>query len=177
MTTTSVNEQKWPAFSRPVAMVPRLIVGNGCEIVRRRRSAARGWIVGAGVSAALTAAAVAPAVAQAASGRLLMVCLNERTGSSNLFRSAPRRCGVHFANRPFDGDNIAPLAAIHWSGWGRPVARGHGTFHGNMDYTAPSTIVVSRPRRCSNGTRHYTWASVTTRGIGKFSGPLAACRR
>ena len=147
---------------------------------RRRQSTGWGWIVGVGLWATLasgTAAAVAPAIAQADSGRTLMACLNERTDSSNVFRTAPRSCAVHFANKPFDGNDIAPLAAIHWSGWGRSVARGHGTFHGNMNYTAPSTVVVSRPRRCANGTRDYTRATVTTRGIGRFSGPLAACRR
>ena len=51
------------------------------------------------------------------------------------------------------------------------VARGHGTFHSNTNYTAPSTVVVSRPRQHANGTRDHTWASVTTRGIGHFSGP------
>lgn len=127
-------------------------------------------------SAAVPAVAVvAPAIAHVASRRTLMACLNERTDSGNMFRSAPRSCAVHFANEPFGGNDIAPLAAIRWSGWGRSVARGQGTFHGNMNYTAPSTVVVSRPRRCSIGTRDYTWASVKTRGIGSFSGPLA-CR-
>ena len=120
--------------------------------------------------------AVAPAVAQAGSGRTLMACLNVRTGSSNVFRTAPRSCAVHFANKPFDSDNIAPLTAIRWSGWGRSVARGRGTFHGNMNDTAPSTVVVSRPRQCPNGTRNYSWASITTRGSTTFSGPLSACR-
>jgi hypothetical protein len=146
---------------------------------RHGRGTARGWLVVGGLSAAVAAVAagaVGPAIAQAGSGRTLMACLNERTDSGNVFRSAPRSCAVHFANKPFDGNDIAFVAAIRWSGWGGPVARGHGTFHGNIDYTAPSTVVVSRPRRCSNGTRDYTWASVKTRGIGSFSGPLAACR-
>jgi hypothetical protein len=122
-----------------------------------------------------TAAAIAPSIAQAGSGQTLMACENARTGTGNVFRSAPRSCALHFANKPFDGDDTAPLGAIGWSGWGASVARGHGTFHGNMDYTAPSTVVVSRPRRCSNGTRNYTWATIATRGISGFSGPLAAC--
>jgi len=146
---------------------------------RRRRSAAQGWILGVGASVAMAAGAataVLPTIAQADSGRTLMACLNDRTDTSNVFRSAPRSCAVHFANKPFDGDNIAPLGAIRWSGWGGPVARGRGTFHGNMDYTAPSRVVVSRPRPCPNGTQNYTWASITTSGIGNVSGPLAGCR-
>jgi hypothetical protein len=136
-------------------------------------------MVGMGVSFVLVAGAataVVPAIAQASSGRTLMACLNDRTDTSNVFLSAPRSCAVHFATKPFAGNDIAPVGAIRWSGWGGSVARGRGTFHGNMDYTAPSTVVVSRPRRCSNGTQNYTWASITTRGIGSFSGPLAACR-
>ena len=146
---------------------------------RRHRSTARGWIVGVGLSATLvagTAAAIAPAIAQGRPGRTLMACVNERTDSGNVFRRAPRQCAVHFANKPFDGDDIAFVAAISWSGWGKSVARGYGTFHGNMDYTAPSTVVVTRPRRCPNGTRNYTRATITTRGLGTFSWPLAACR-
>jgi hypothetical protein len=145
---------------------------------RRRRSGAQGWIVGMGMSFVLfagAAAAVVPAIAQAGSGRTLMACLNDQTDTSNVFLSAPRSCAVHFANKPFDGNDIAPVGAIRWSGWGGSVARGRGTFHGNMDYTAPSTVVVSRPRRCPNGTQNYTRASITTGGIGSFSGPLAAC--
>jgi hypothetical protein len=139
----------------------------------------RGWIVGVSLSAATaagTAATVAPAIAEAGSGRTLMACVNPRTDNSNVFRRAPRRCIVHFAHKPYDGDTMAPVSAIHWSHWGRSVARGHGTFHGNMNYKAPSTIVVSRPRRCRNGTRDYTRATITTRGLGTSSGPLAACR-
>lgn len=146
---------------------------------RRHRSTAQGWIAGVGLAAtvaAATAAAIAPAIAKARLGRTLMACVNVRTDSGNVFLRAPGQCAVHFANKPFDGNDIAPVAAIRWSGWGRSVARGHGTFHGNMDYTAPSTVVVSRPRRCPNGTRNYTRATITTRGLGRFSGPLAACR-
>jgi hypothetical protein len=146
---------------------------------QRRRSRAQRRIVGMGVSLVLVAGAagaVVPAIAQASSGRTLMACVNDRTDTSNVFLSAPPSCAVHFANKPYDGDDIAPVGAIRWSGWGGPVARGRGTFHGNMDYRAPSTVVVSRPRRCANGTQNYTWASITTGEIGSFSGPLAACR-
>jgi hypothetical protein len=148
--------------------------------VAHRFGLIQSWITRVGLSAALAtgaAAAVTPAIAQTSSGRTLMSCLNLHTTSRYVFRSAPRRCAVHFATKPFDGDNIAFVVAIRWSAWGGSVARGHGTFRGNMDYTAPSTVVVSRPRRCSNGSRNYTRASITTRGIGTFSGPLAACHR
>jgi hypothetical protein len=146
---------------------------------RRFCSTGPSWILGVGVLVALTAGswgAIALGSAQARSGRMLMACAHWRTGIGNVFGRAPRRCALHFANKPFDGNDIAPVEGIRWSGWGKSVARGRGTFHGNMNYTAPSTIVVSRPRRCPNGTRNYTRASSTTRGIGKFSGPLAACR-
>jgi hypothetical protein len=116
----------------PSFKAPQPIVDNGCDMKRRRRSTGWGWIVGVGLSATLasgTAAAVAPAIAHTDSSRTLMACLNERTDNSNMFRTAPRNCAVHFANKPFDGNDIAPLAAIHWSGWGRSVARGRGTFH------------------------------------------------
>ena len=132
-----------------------------------------------GLSAAVaagTAAAIAPAIAQARPGRTLMSCVNLRTDSGNLFLRAPRQCAVHFADKPFDGNDIAFVAAIRWSGWGKSVARGNGTFRGNMAYTAPSTVVITRPRRCPNGTRNYTRATITTLGLGTFSGPLAACR-
>lgn len=145
----------------------------------KHRGLTRGLIFGAVLATALAAGTAAPLTrtfAQARLGQTFMSCVNVHTISSYVFRSAPRRCAVHFANKPFDGDDIALVAAIRWSGWGRSVARGHGTFHGNMNYAAPSTIVVSRRRRCPNGTRNYTRASITTRGIGRFSGPLAACR-
>jgi len=154
------------------------VVGKGWEMTQPGKNTARDWAVRTGLCAVLfagTAAAAAPTIAQAGSGQTLMACENARTGTSNVFRSAPRSCALHFANKPFGGDDTAPLGAIRWSGWGKSVARGHGTFHGNMDYTAPSTVVVNRPRRCSNGTRNYTWATIATRGIGSFSGPLAAC--
>jgi hypothetical protein len=145
-----------------------------------RRTAAHCSIVGIGLAVALitgVATAVTPETAQAHAGRAtLMACLNTRTDTGNVFLRAPRSCALHFANKPFDGNDIAPVGGIRWSGWGATVARGTGTFHGNMNYTTTSTIVVSRPRRCLNGTINYTSATITTRGIGTASGPLAACR-
>jgi hypothetical protein len=147
---------------------------------RRRRSAAHSRTVGIVVTAALVAGvatAGTPATAQVRGGSAtLMACLNTRTDTGNVFRRAPESCALHFANKPFDGNDIAPVGGIRWSDWGAAVARGIGTFHGNMNYTTASTIVVSRARRCPNGTSNYTWAAITTRGIGTASGPLAACR-
>jgi hypothetical protein len=64
----------------------------------------------------LTAAATASGATPASSGRTLMACLNQSTDSGNVFRSEPRTCAVHFANKPFDGNDIALLTAIRWSG-------------------------------------------------------------
>jgi hypothetical protein len=83
---------------------------------------------------------------------------------------------VHFANKPFDGNDMALLASIRWSGWGNSAARGHGTFHGNMKYTAPSTVVVSRPRRCSNGSRSLHPGVDHDPRDRQVLGPFAACR-
>ena len=69
MTTTSASEQRGQRFRVPSLGCRLLIGGNRCETTRRRRSAAREWIVGVGLSAVLatgTAAAVAPGSAQAA---------------------------------------------------------------------------------------------------------------
>jgi hypothetical protein len=128
-----------------------------------------------GALAAGIATVVAPAIADVSHGQTLMACVKPFDGNSYVFPRHPRHCLVHLANKPWDGNDIAPVEGIRWSHWGSYRARGHGTFHGNMNYTAPSTIVVSRPRRCRNGTRKYTRARITTRGIGTFSGPLAAC--
>jgi hypothetical protein len=89
------------------------------EMKRHRCSGAKGRIVGVGASFVLgagAAGAIVPAIAQAGSGRTLMACLNVRTDTSDVFRSAPTSCAVHFANRPFDGNDVAPVEAIRWSG-------------------------------------------------------------
>ncbi len=150
--------------------------------MERRSSEARvSVIVGVslvGVSlaafAAGTAAAVAPAIAEVSRGPTLMACVKPFDGNSYVFPRHPRHCAVHFANKPWDGNDIWPIEAIRWFGWGRYRARGHGTFRGNMGYTWPATIVVSRPRRGRNGTRKYTWATVIV--AHRSSGPLAGCR-
>jgi hypothetical protein len=142
-------------------------------------AAARAVLIRAGVAVVIGAGAVAglpPTLARASTGRTLMACVSLRTLDTYVFRSAPSNCVLHFSTKPFDGNDMAALGAIQWSGWGRGVARGHGIFHGNMDSTEPSTIVLSRLRRCPNGTRNYTQARITTQGIGIASGPLAACR-
>jgi hypothetical protein len=102
-----------------------------------------------------------------------MACVKPFDGNSYVFRRHPRFCIIHFANKPWAGVYLDAVSGIRWLHWGRYHARGHGTFHGNMNYTAPATIVVSRPRRCRNGTRNYTWATVIV--THKSSGPLAAC--
>lgn len=142
----------------------------------RSRPSTRGWIVGVSLSAALaagTAAVVAPAIADVSRGPTLMACVKPFDGNSYVFRRHPRFCIIHFANKPWAGVYLDAVSGIRWLHWGRYHARGHGTFHGNMNYTAPATIVVSRPRRCRNGTRNYTWATVIV--THKSSGPLAAC--
>jgi hypothetical protein len=146
---------------------------------RDRRSVARGWLLGVGlavVASAASAGALAPSLAQAGQGRTLMACVNLSTFDSSVFKQAPRTCVLHFSNKPYDGDDMAFVGSIRWSGWGTGLARGRGTFRGNMDYTSPATIVLMNKRRCRNGTRNYTRARITT-SLGSGSGPLAACRR
>jgi hypothetical protein len=148
--------------------------------MRRGLGVTRTRLAGVGLSAVLGLGAsigLTAAVARAGTGRTLMACVNLHTFSSNVFRRAPRSCVLHFSNKPYDGDDMAAVGSIRWSGWGTGTARGHGTFHGNMNYAAPSTIVLTNKRRCRNGTRNYTRARITTQGLGSFSGPLAACRR
>lgn len=140
---------------------------------------ARSWLVGVGLLITIGVSvgiALAPTIAQAGAGETLMACENWYTATSNVFSSAPQRCALHYSNRPFDGNDTAPIEGIRWSGWGTGLARGYGTFHGNMDYTSPATIVLTNKRRCRNGTRNYTQARLTT-SLGTSTGPLAACQR
>lgn len=144
---------------------------------RGSSSSIRIWLVGVALAAGIglaALAALAPARAPARTGRTLVACVNQRTLSTYVFRRAPRRCVLHFSNKPFDGKDMASVGWIHWIRWGSAIARGHGT---TGEVGGTTSIVLSQPRRCANGTRDYTHELIVILGHGSVSGPLAACRR
>ena len=146
----------------------------------RASSRLRGWFVAAALTTAVglaVPAALGPTIAQARAGRALVACVSQRGLSSFVvFRRAPRTCVLHYAHALFDSAHEFPVVSIRWSGWGRSVVHGRGTFRGNMNFRAPARVVLSRPRRCGKGIRNYTRARITLQGAST-SGPLAACRR
>jgi hypothetical protein len=135
----------------------------------------RGLLVVGVCSVAAGALCALPRVAEAQAKKTTMACLNARTGDSNVYVSAPRSCIVHFSNKPLDGNDEAAVGKIRWLSWGSSVGVGRGIFAGNMGYKTTSTLTVSHPHRCPNGTWGYTEATITTQGLPTFSGPLSSC--
>ncbi len=127
-----------------------------------------GWIVAAALSAGAGLAAPAvlePTIAQARAGKAEVACVQLRGLESFVVTlRKPRTCIFHSANAPFDSAHEVPVVKIRWTGWGKPVVHGHGTFRGNMDFKAPATIVLSRARPCGKSARLYTRARITFNG-------------
>lgn len=128
----------------------------------------RGWFVvgalsvGAGFAVPVV---LEPTIAQARSGEAKVACVQQQGLESFVVTlRKPRTCIFHSANAPFDSADEVPVLKIRWTGWGKPVVQGHGTFRGNMDFTAPATIVLSRARPCGNNARLYTRARITFNG-------------
>ena len=125
----------------------------------------RGWFVAAALSvgAGLAVSVVlAPTTAQARGGTAEVACVQQQGLESFVVTlRKPRTCVFHSANAPFDSAHEVPVVKIRWTGWGNPVVHGHGTFRGNMDFTAPATIVLSRARPCGKSARLYTRARIT----------------
>ena len=146
--------------------------------MRRGLHRVRGVVLSVAVLAGV--AFVAPAVleptaAQAHGERALVACVQEQGFSDFVVVvRAPRRCVLHYVGSPFDSAHLFPVVSIRWSGWGRSVAHGRGTFIGNMNFRARATIVLSRPRACGRGVRIYTRVRTTIQGRSS-SGPLPAC--
>lgn len=128
----------------------------------------RGWLVAAALSvgAGLAAPAVLePTIAQAGAGEAKVACVQQQGLESFVVTlRKPRTCIFHSPNAPFDSAHEVPLVKILWTGWGKPVVHGHGTFRGNMDFKAPATIVLSRARPCGQSARLYTRARITLNG-------------
>lgn len=128
----------------------------------------RGWPIAAALSvgAGLAAPAVLePTIAQGRAGEADVACVQQEGLESFVVTlRKPRICIFHSVNAAFDSANEVPVVKIRWIGWGKPVVHGHGTFRGNMDFTAPATIVLSRARPCGKSARLYTRASITFNG-------------
>jgi hypothetical protein len=128
----------------------------------------RGWFVAAALSvgAGLAAPAVLePTIAQAAGGTAKVACVQQQGLESFVVTlRKPRTCIFHSPNAPFDSADEVPVVKIQWTGWGELVAYGRGTFRGNMDFKAPATIVLSRPRPCGKSARLYTRVRITFNG-------------
>jgi hypothetical protein len=128
----------------------------------------RGWFVVAALSAGTGLAApavLAPTIAQARAGKAEVACVQQHGFESFVVTlRKPRTCIFHSANAPFDSADELPVVKIRWTGWGRRVVHGHGTFRGNMDFKAPAAIVLSRPRPCGKSVRLYTRARITFNG-------------
>jgi len=127
-----------------------------------------GWFVAAALSAGAGLAAPAvlePTIAQARAGEAEVACVQQQGLESFVVTlRKPRTCIFHSANAPFDSADEVPVVKIRWTGWGKPVVHGHGTFRGNMDFQAPAEIVLSRARPCGKGARLYTRARITFNG-------------
>jgi hypothetical protein len=112
-----------------------------------------GWFVAAALSAGAGLAAPAvldPTIAQARAGKAEVACVQlQGLESFVVTLRKPRTCIFHSANAPFDSAHEVPVVKIQWTGWGKPVVHGHGTFRGNMDFKAPATIVLSHARPCA----------------------------
>lgn len=128
----------------------------------------RGCIVAAALSAAACLAVpvlLEPTIAQARAGTAEVACVQQQGLESFVVTlRKPRTCIFHSANAPFDSAHEVPVVKIRWTGWGKPVVHGHGTFRGNMDFTAPATIVLSRARPCGKSAGLYTRARITFNG-------------
>ena len=128
----------------------------------------RGWCVAAALSAGAGLAAPAvlePTIAQARAGTAKVACVQQQGLESFVVTlRKPRTCIFHSANAPFDSAHEVPVVKIRWTGWGKPVVHGRGTFRGNMDVKAPATIVLSRVRPCGKSARLYTRARITFKG-------------
>lgn len=126
------------------------------------------WLVAAALSAGAglaTPAVLEPTIAQARAGKAEVACVQlQRLESFVVTLTKPRTCIFHSANAPFDSAHEVPVVKIRWTGWGKPVVHGHGTFRGNMDFKAPATIVLSRARPCGKSARLYTRARITFNG-------------
>jgi hypothetical protein len=124
-----------------------------------------GWFVAAALSAGAGLAAPAvlePTIAHARTGKAEVACVQQQGFESFVVTlRKPRNCIFHPASAPFDSAHEVPVVKIRWTGWGQPVARGHGTFRGNMGFKAPATIVLSRARPCGQSIRLYTRARIT----------------
>jgi hypothetical protein len=127
-----------------------------------------GWFAAAALSggAGLAAPAVVePPIAQARADKAEVACVQLQGFESFVVTlRKPHTCIFHSANAPFDSAHEVPVVTIQWTGWGKPVVHGHGTFRGNMDFKAPATIVLSRARPCGKNVRLYTRARVTFNG-------------
>jgi len=135
----------------------------------------RGWFIAAALSIGLAAPALLePTTAQAGAGTAKMACVEQQGLESFVVTlRKPRTCIFHSANAPFDSAHEVPVVKIRWTGWGKAVVHGHGTFRGNMDFKAPATIVLSRARPCGKSARLYTRARITFNGrttIAKLPG-------
>ncbi len=128
----------------------------------------QGWFVAAALSLGAGVAAPAvlePAIAQARAGEAKVACVQQQGFESFVVTlRKPRTCIFHSANAPFDSADEVPVVKIRWTGWGKPVVHGRGTFRGNMDFTAPATIVLSRARPCGKSGPLYTRARITFSG-------------
>jgi hypothetical protein len=128
----------------------------------RGRVVAAALSLGAGLAAP---AALKPTIAQAGAGEAKVACVQQQGLESFVVTlRKPRTCIFHSANAPFDSAHEVPVLKIRWTGWGKPIVHGHGTFRGNMDFTAPATIALSRARPCGKSARLYTRARITFNG-------------
>lgn len=127
-----------------------------------------GWFVVAALSAGAGLAGpvvLEPATAQARAGEAKVACVQQQGFESFVVTlRKPRTCIFHSATAPFDSADEVPVVKIRWTGWGKPVVHGHGTFVGNMDFKAPATIVLSRARPCGQSGPLYTRARITFSG-------------
>jgi hypothetical protein len=128
----------------------------------------RGWFAAAALSACVGLAGVAvlePTIAEARAATAKVACVQQQGLESFVVTlRKPRTCIFHSENAPFDSAHEVPVVKIRWTGWGKPIVHGHGTFRGNMDFTAQATIVLSRARPCGTSARLYTRARITFNG-------------
>ena len=92
--------------------------------------------------------------------------MSSSRGSGSLVQTLrkPRTGIFHSANAPFDRVREVPVVKIRWTGWGKPVAHGDGTFRGQHGRHGTGHDRLSRARACGKSARLYTRTRNTFNG-------------
>lgn len=115
-----------------------------------------------------------PRESDAGEGPRTRVACASSTGAVR-FEYRPRDCGFSVRGAdPSISANRVDVEGLRWRSWGRRVARGSGTFVGNMDYRNRVRVTLSSGRSC-DGRRRYGRVVVRADGVVQSRFRLATC--